>query len=70
MEDLVKKYGTTRDIKGLPSSTLTAPAVIFKERLPKKKVVVYDSSKVLALFDSATALYELIGTSGSIIRFA
>jgi anaerobic dimethyl sulfoxide reductase subunit B (iron-sulfur subunit) len=49
LETLQKKYGTNRDLEGMPSSADVKPAVVFKPALPKKKLVAYDASKALQI---------------------
>jgi anaerobic dimethyl sulfoxide reductase subunit B (iron-sulfur subunit) len=46
---LETKYGSSRDLEDLPSSTATGPAVIFKAHLAKKTLVTYDQTVALPL---------------------
>jgi anaerobic dimethyl sulfoxide reductase subunit B (iron-sulfur subunit) len=49
LENLQKKYGTLRDMEGMPSSAEVKPAVVFKAALPKKQLVPYDADKALQI---------------------
>lgn len=50
LDELLKKYGTNRDLEDLPSSTIAKPAIIFKPMNPRKPLLPYDKNKALALF--------------------
>ena len=49
LETLQKKYGTNRDLEGMPSSADVKPAVVFKPKPAKKKLVAYDVNKALQI---------------------
>lgn len=49
LEELQTKYGTSRDLEGLPDSATTHPAVVFKPTSPRQQIVPYDVSKALQL---------------------
>lgn len=49
LTDLQKKYGTSRELEGMPPSTLTRPAVVFKPMAEKKSLVPYDVNEALRL---------------------
>jgi anaerobic dimethyl sulfoxide reductase subunit B (iron-sulfur subunit) len=49
LENLQKKYGTLRDLEGMPSSAEVKPAVVFKAAAPKKQLVPYDVNKATEL---------------------
>ena len=59
LEDLIEKYGTSRDLQDLPSSSITKPAIIFKSHLAKKNLVPYDEDKALELLKKRDVLYHL-----------
>jgi anaerobic dimethyl sulfoxide reductase subunit B len=50
MDELGKKYGNVRRAEEMPKDTLTRPAVIFKLADPKKKIVRWDSTRALELW--------------------
>jgi anaerobic dimethyl sulfoxide reductase subunit B len=56
LADLQKKYGTNRDLPDLPSGDLAKPAVIFKARTPHTKVIPWDASKAVALWQQRSPL--------------
>jgi anaerobic dimethyl sulfoxide reductase subunit B (iron-sulfur subunit) len=56
LENLQKKYGTSRDLEGMPSSAEVKPAVVFKAAAQKKQLVAYDVNKALAI--NATRPYS------------
>lgn len=49
LEELQTKYGSNRDLEGLPSGEKTRPSVVFKPTDTKKQYVSYDASKALQL---------------------
>lgn len=49
LTDLQAKYGTNADLDGVPSSTTTSPAVVFKAMSPKQAIVPYDADSALSL---------------------
>ncbi len=49
LSDLQAKYGTNADLEGMPSSTTTKPAVVFKPMTPKQNVGPYDANSALVL---------------------
>ncbi len=50
LETLQNKYGTNRDLEGLPNSAQTNPAVIFKPKVAaKKSLVTFDPNKALQI---------------------
>jgi len=49
LENLQKKYGTLRDIEGMPSSALAKPAVVFKPMDQHKQIVPYDVNRALQI---------------------
>jgi anaerobic dimethyl sulfoxide reductase subunit B (iron-sulfur subunit) len=52
LADLQAKYGTLRQLEGMPDPTTTVPAVVFKPKDPKKQVVPYDTNRALQLLAS------------------
>jgi anaerobic dimethyl sulfoxide reductase subunit B len=50
LDDLQKKFGTLRQLKGMPDPSVAVPAAIFKPQLPRKQIVPYDASKALDLW--------------------
>ncbi len=54
--DLQAKYGTNADLPGVPSSSTSSPAVVFKPMTPKIQIVAYD----------ATTALQLLGARGSL----
>jgi anaerobic dimethyl sulfoxide reductase subunit B (iron-sulfur subunit) len=59
LADLQKRYGTTRDLEDMPSSSTVLPAVVFKPHAPKKQLVAYDADKAIELLGSRDALTPL-----------
>ncbi len=56
LSDLQTKYGTNSDLPGVPSSSTTSPAVIFKPITPRTQIVTYDSTEALQLLGSRGSL--------------
>ncbi|MEM3387648.1 MAG: 4Fe-4S dicluster domain-containing protein [Nitrososphaerales archaeon] len=56
MENLVKKYGSVKQLKDLPNPSLTNPSVVFKPKGEKKKIIPYDEDKALLLLGSREPL--------------
>lgn len=50
LEELQKKYGTLRQLVEMPKDTITKPSVVFKPRIPKEKVLTWNSGKALELW--------------------
>jgi anaerobic dimethyl sulfoxide reductase subunit B (iron-sulfur subunit) len=59
LDDMIKKYGTNRDLEDVPSSATTQPAVIFKPHVAKKQLVPYNVDKALDLLAKRDALAPL-----------
>ncbi len=49
LDELVEKYGETRDLDGLPISEITKPSMVFKPLKARKDLVPFNVEKVLAL---------------------
>jgi anaerobic dimethyl sulfoxide reductase subunit B (iron-sulfur subunit) len=57
LDDMVKKYGSLKQLQNMPSPDLTKPAIVFKPQRAKKQVVSYDANAALQLMakrDAAT----------------
>jgi anaerobic dimethyl sulfoxide reductase subunit B (iron-sulfur subunit) len=50
LEDLVKKYGTNRQLEGMPDPSTVKPATIFRPMTPKKQLIPYDVDEVFRLW--------------------
>jgi len=50
LEELEAKYGSLKDLNGLPESSETNPSVVFKPERLREKLVPYDSEHALRLF--------------------
>jgi anaerobic dimethyl sulfoxide reductase subunit B (iron-sulfur subunit) len=50
IEELRQKYGDRDTLEGLPDGSTTRPAVVFKPRNDKKRLVPYDGNKALDLW--------------------
>ena len=49
LEEMTGKYGNVQALAGMPDPGKTAPAIIFKPRVERQKVIVYDASRALHL---------------------
>jgi anaerobic dimethyl sulfoxide reductase subunit B (iron-sulfur subunit) len=56
LEDLVKKYGSLKQLEGMPSPDLVKPAVVFKPQRTKKQIIPYDANRALQLFAKRDAV--------------
>jgi len=52
IEELMAKYGTSRQLPEMPDPSGVKPAVVFKAQLPRKQIVPYDANKALDLWQS------------------
>jgi len=77
LKSLVNIYGNVRDLKDLPDSQITHPAIVFKPHYEKKLLVTYNSEKARKLMGISSpiakaATYqaekELIGRSRLILK--
>jgi anaerobic dimethyl sulfoxide reductase subunit B (iron-sulfur subunit) len=59
LEDMIKKYGSNRDLEDMPSSNIAKPAIVFKPREAKKQLVPYDTDKAISLLGRRDALASL-----------
>jgi anaerobic dimethyl sulfoxide reductase subunit B (iron-sulfur subunit) len=59
LADLQKRYGTSRDLEDMPSSTTALPAVVFKPHAAKKQLVTYNVDKALDLLGKRDAVVPL-----------
>jgi anaerobic dimethyl sulfoxide reductase subunit B (iron-sulfur subunit) len=50
LADLQQKFGTLRQLKGMPDPSTAQPALVVKAQLPKKQIVPYDANKALELW--------------------
>lgn len=50
LEELTKKYGTLRQLEGMPDPSTVKPATIFKPIMPKKQIIPYDANEALNLW--------------------
>jgi anaerobic dimethyl sulfoxide reductase subunit B (iron-sulfur subunit) len=62
LDDLIKNYGTNRDLEDLPSSTLSKPAIIFKAHSPQKQLIPYNTDRALDLLAKRGALPAVYST--------
>ncbi len=49
LEEMENKYGTLRQLEGMPDPEITKPNFIVKEAAPKKQLIPYDKEKALKL---------------------
>jgi anaerobic dimethyl sulfoxide reductase subunit B (iron-sulfur subunit) len=49
MNDLIEKYGDVKNLEGLPDSSITKPAIIFRAHEERRKVLAYPVQKALEL---------------------
>ena len=49
LPELIKKYGSLKQIEDMPGYDMTKPAIIFKQRESKKQCVQWDYSRALLL---------------------
>jgi anaerobic dimethyl sulfoxide reductase subunit B (iron-sulfur subunit) len=56
LDDLVKKYGSSRQLEDMPSPDLTKPAIVFKAQRTKKQIVPYDANAALQLMAKRDAV--------------
>lgn len=49
VEEIESKYGTSRQLEGMPDSSFTKPNFIVKENVPKKSLIPFDSDKAIQL---------------------
>ena len=71
LEELREKYGELQELRGLPDGGETDPSVVFRPRIPKKKLVPYDEKRAVELlarrdplpplFDPSTGLEDREG---------
>jgi len=66
LEKLANKYGRNRDLEDMPSSSATYPAVIFKPRVRKKKIVRYDVDRALELLMRREPLPEVFSNKNDV----
>jgi anaerobic dimethyl sulfoxide reductase subunit B (iron-sulfur subunit) len=50
LDQLEQKYGTVRQLKGMPDPSIAQPSVVFKAQLPRKQIVPYDANAALDLW--------------------
>jgi anaerobic dimethyl sulfoxide reductase subunit B len=67
IDDLEQKYSgqTVPQLNGMPNSTTTSPAIIFKPQAPKTSLVTYDATEAIALL--GTAPYSTFYTDPSAV---
>lgn len=65
-ENLKTKYGTNRDLPGMPSSTIVSPAVVFKPLAEKKQLVPYDANRALTLMGARQSPMPPLYTSNTV----
>jgi anaerobic dimethyl sulfoxide reductase subunit B (iron-sulfur subunit) len=56
LNQLITKYGNTRDLEGLPTSKTTTPSIIFKPRVDHNTLVPYDVSRATVLMGTRGSL--------------
>jgi hypothetical protein len=66
ISDLQQKYGTSSDLDGMPSSTTTQPAVVFKPMAAKTVLVPYDANEALGLLASRGSLPPIYSTPSDV----
>jgi len=59
IEDLMGKYGNVREIEGLPESSITRPAIVFKPHDNRKEIVAYPVGKALDLLGERGTLPKI-----------
>jgi len=50
LADLEQKFGTLKQLPGMPDPSISQPSAVFKEQLPRKQIVPYDSNEALTLW--------------------
>lgn len=64
LEEMEKRYGTVHELEGMPSASVTDPAIVFKSINPRKQLVPYDENEALKLMQKRTPglpdVYETI----------
>jgi anaerobic dimethyl sulfoxide reductase subunit B (iron-sulfur subunit) len=50
LDEMISKYGTNRQLPGMPDPSIASPAAVFKAQLPRKQIVPYDANKALDLW--------------------
>lgn len=66
IDELMNKYGTLKQLEDMPSADLTKPAVVFKPRNAKKKLVPYDEAKALQLLSKRDPLPPVMQDPSSV----
>jgi anaerobic dimethyl sulfoxide reductase subunit B (iron-sulfur subunit) len=62
LEDMIKKYGSNRDLEDFPSSAEVKPAVIFKPNPPTKQLIPYNVDRALELLAKRGSLPPVYNT--------
>jgi anaerobic dimethyl sulfoxide reductase subunit B (iron-sulfur subunit) len=68
LENLMAKYGTVRQLEGMPDPSAVKPAVVFKPRTAKKTYVRYDPNKAIPLLIRRDPLPPLVDTPEEVGR--
>ena len=50
LADLQSKFGTLKQLDGMPDPSISQPAAVFKPQLPRKQIVPYDANRALQLW--------------------
>ena len=48
--NLQQKFGTLKQLDGMPDPSISQPAAVFKAQLPRKQIVAYDANRALQLW--------------------
>jgi len=69
LADLQQKFGTLKQLPGMPDPSISQPAAIFKAQMPRKQIVPYDANRALQLWQqrgpTATSSTPLVFQSAS-----
>ena len=66
LSDLQAKYGSIKDLDGLPSSKTTNPSIVFKARIDHKTLIPYDTARVAQLMAKRDPLPALYSTAADL----
>jgi anaerobic dimethyl sulfoxide reductase subunit B (iron-sulfur subunit) len=50
LADLQTKFGTLKQLDGMPDPSISQPAAVFKAQMPRKLIVPYDANRALQLW--------------------
>ena len=68
LDALMERYGGTADLEDLPGSRTTRPAVLFKPHLAKRRLVPYDTRRIIELMMERDKLPALFVSSDDVME--